>query len=84
MLKFKNVNTRVPSLTRFYCKPNKRGDLSLQTSADEETIKYFNQLTEEDEEIKNLKIKLDKDYSDALNKDADLKAFIDKLNSQQP
>ena len=81
-VKFVGINTTAPGLLSFYVITKDDGSLCIQNKLDEEVKDYIQNIIVEDKEVADLFEASQKRYEQALSDDADLKTFVDKLESE--
>lgn len=81
-VKFVGINTTAPGLLSFYVITKEDGSLCIQNKLDEEVKDYIQDIIVEDKEVADLFEASQKRYEQALSDDADLKAFVEGLESK--
>lgn len=79
-LKIADVSTLAPGLTRFYVTTGEDGQLKIFTGELDDTTQQFIQETGTDEKVVDLIDSVNQKLAVAVSSDADLKAFVNKLD----
>ncbi|NLP34164.1 MAG: hypothetical protein GX359_03105 [Clostridiales bacterium] len=82
LTKFINIDTLVPGMSVLYIVPDEEGKLGIQNTPDDEKLaEYINTLLKE-EEIATLVEDVNSGFVEALDKDENLKTFVEKLTKE--
>lgn len=79
--KFVGINTTAPGLLSFYVITKEDGSLCIQNKLDDEVKEYIQGIVANDAEVADLFEASQRRYEQALADDADLKAFVEGLES---
>ena len=82
LTKFINIDTLAPGMSVLYIVPDEEGKLGIQNTPDDEKLaEYINTLLKE-EEIATLVEDVNSGFVEALDKDENLKTFVEKLTKE--
>lgn len=79
-LKYVNIKTTYPKLDKFYLITDKDGNFKIFTSEMDEPLKEYYEGRDNDEKVRELIEKTDEKAQEAINKDEDLRIYLEALN----
>lgn len=78
-IKYMNIKNTYPKLDKFYLITDDNGDLKIFTSKMDEYLKNYYDERDQDEEVTEIKESIAAKQEEVLEKDSDLKAYLDAL-----
>lgn len=80
--KFFNIDTLAPGMSVLYIVPNEEGKLGIQDTPDDEKLGDYIDALLKEEEITSLVKAVNKGFAEAIEKDDNLKTFVEKLTDK--